>query len=86
LKELQKDLQLTLLFVGHDLGAVHYVSDRIAVMYLGKIVEIGDAEDVFGHPEHPYTKALLDAVPIPDPAERKRERGSRQSAKEETHG
>jgi oligopeptide transport system ATP-binding protein len=86
LKELQKDLQLTLLFVGHDLGAVHYVSDRIAVMYLGKIVEIGNAEDVFGHPEHPYTKALLDAVPIPDPAERNKDRQFLQSAKEETHG
>jgi oligopeptide transport system ATP-binding protein len=74
LKELQKDLKLTLLFVGHDLGAVNYVSDRIAVMYLGKIVEIGNAEDVFGHPVHPYTKALLDAVPIPDTAEKHKER------------
>jgi oligopeptide transport system ATP-binding protein len=74
LKELQKDLKLTLLFVGHDLGAVNYVSDRIAVMYLGKIVEIGNAEDVFGNPMHPYTKALLDAVPIPDTAEKNKER------------
>lgn len=73
LKNLQKELNLTFLFVGHGLGAVNYVSDRIAVMYLGKIVEIGEAEDVFRHPEHPYTKALLDAVPVPDPEEKEKE-------------
>ncbi len=67
LKDLQKELGLTLLFVGHGLGAVNYVSDRIAVMYLGKIVEIGNARDVFEHPAHPYTKGLLQAVPVPDP-------------------
>lgn len=72
LKELQKELHLTLLFVGHGLGAVNYVSDRIAVMYLGKIVETGKAEDVFRHPVHPYTRALLEAVPIPDPEEKNR--------------
>lgn len=69
LKSLQKELNLTLLFVGHGLGAVNYVSDRIAVMYLGKIVEIGDAKEVFNNPIHPYTKALLNAVPVPDPEE-----------------
>lgn len=73
LKELQKELGLTLLFVGHGLGAVNYVSDRIAVMYLGKIVEIGEAKEVFAHPVHPYTKALLQAVPIPDPSEKEKE-------------
>ena len=73
LKSLQKELNLTFLFVGHGLGAVNYVSDRIAVMYLGKIVEIGEAEDVFRHPVHPYTKALLDAVPVPDPEEKEKE-------------
>lgn len=67
LKELQKELGLTMLFIGHGLGSVHYVSDRIAVMYLGKIVETGKAQDVFGHPVHPYTKALVEAVPLPDP-------------------
>lgn len=67
LKSLQKELRLTLLFVGHGLGAVNYVSDRIAVMYLGKIVETGTAKDVFSHPVHPYTRALLEAVPVPDP-------------------
>ena len=70
LKSLQKELDLTLLFVGHGLGAVNYVSDRIAVMYLGKIVEIGEAKEIFNHPVHPYTQALLNAVPVPDPEER----------------
>lgn len=71
LKDLQKELGLTLLFVGHGLGAVNYVSDRIAVMYLGKIVETGMAKEIFENPVHPYTKALLNAVPIPDPAQKK---------------
>ncbi len=75
LKSLQEELHLTLLFVGHGLGAVNYVSDRIAVMYLGKIVEIGSAEEVFRHPVHPYTKALLEAVPVPDPEAEEKERG-----------
>ena len=74
LKELQKELGLTLLFVGHGLGAVNYVSDRIAVMYLGKIVEYGEAKEIFRNPVHPYTKALLEAVPVPDPQEKSRER------------
>lgn len=73
LKELQKELGLTLLFVGHGLGAVNYVSDKIAVMYLGKIVEYGEAREIFDHPAHPYTRALLEAVPVPDPREKKRE-------------
>lgn len=74
LKELQRELHLTLLFVGHGLGAVNYVSDRIAVMYLGKIVEMGRAKEIFHEPVHPYTKALLDAVPVPEPGEKERER------------
>lgn len=72
LKRLQKELNLTLLFVGHGLGAVNYVSDRIAVMYLGKIVEMGEAKEIFHNPVHPYTKALLDAVPVPDPGEKEK--------------
>lgn len=72
LKGLQKELQLTILFVGHGLGAVNYVSDRIAVMYLGKIVEMGEAKEIFNHPMHPYTRALIDAVPVPDPREREK--------------
>ncbi len=67
LKSLQKELNLTCLFVGHGLGAVNYVSDRIAVMYLGKIVELGEAKDVLLSPVHPYTNALIQAAPVPDP-------------------
>nr|HNH86713.1 ATP-binding cassette domain-containing protein [Solirubrobacterales bacterium] len=65
--DLQRELELTYLFVAHDLGVVRQVSDRIAVMYLGKIVEIGPAELVYSKPIHPYTASLLAAVPIPDP-------------------
>jgi oligopeptide/dipeptide ABC transporter ATP-binding protein len=74
LKDLQKKFQLTYLFIAHGLGAVKYISDRIAVMYLGKIVEIGNTEDIFKHPKHPYTQALLNAYPIPNPHFRDRER------------
>ena len=72
LKELQQELALTLLFVGHGLGAVNYVSDRIAVMYLGKIVEMGEAKEIFRNPVHPYTRALLNAVPVPNPEEKQK--------------
>ena len=67
LEDLQDEFELTYVFVAHDLGVVRHVSDRIAVMYLGKIVEIGPAEDVYSNPIHPYTVSLLSAVPIPDP-------------------
>lgn len=70
LKSLQKEMALTCLFIGHGLGAVHYVSDRIAVMYLGKIVEIAEAGELFSHPVHPYTRALCAAVPNLDPERR----------------
>ena len=76
LKSLQKELNLTCIFVGHGLGAVNYVSDRIAVMYLGKIVEIGKAADVFRSPAHPYTKALIAAAPVPDPEKARSRRES----------
>lgn len=69
-KELQQELGLTYLFIAHGLGAVKYISDRIAVMYLGKIVEIGTTQQIFREPEHPYTQALLDAYPIPNPKKR----------------
>jgi oligopeptide transport system ATP-binding protein len=68
LKDLQKELGLTYLFIAHGLSMVRYVSDRMAVMYLGKIVEIGPADKVYGAPLHPYTKALVAANPVPDPA------------------
>ena len=67
LKQLQKDMGLTMLFIAHDLAAVRHVSDRIAVMYLGKIVELGEAKKVIFEPSHPYTKALISANPVPDP-------------------
>ena len=67
LKSLQSELKLTSIFIGHGLSAVRYVSDRIAVMYLGKIVEIGEADALFQNPVHPYTRALVAASPIPDP-------------------
>jgi len=74
LKDLQKEFQLTYLFIAHGLGAVKYISDRIAVMYLGKIVEIGKTEEIFKQPKHPYTQALLSAYPVPNPRLRNRER------------
>ena len=67
LEELQSELGLTIIFIAHDLSIVRHVCDRIAVMYLGKIVELADADALFAHPRHPYTGALLSAVPIPDP-------------------
>jgi len=67
LDDLQDELSLTYVFIAHDLGVVRHVSDRIAVMYLGKIVEVSPAEELYQRPVHPYTEALLSAVPIPDP-------------------
>jgi len=69
LKDLQKDFSLTFLFIAHDLAVIEYFCDRIAVMYLGRIVEIGTADEINAAPLHPYTRALLSAVPLPDPRE-----------------
>jgi oligopeptide/dipeptide ABC transporter ATP-binding protein len=65
MKDLQKDLGLTYVFIAHDLSVVEYMSDRIAVMYLGKVVELSSAKEIYHSYEHPYTEALLSAVPIP---------------------
>jgi oligopeptide transport system ATP-binding protein len=67
LQRLQRQFNLTYLFVSHDLSVVRHVADRIAVMYLGRIVELADRDELYAAPQHPYTKALLSAVPIPDP-------------------
>ncbi|WP_156960513.1 ABC transporter ATP-binding protein [Amycolatopsis taiwanensis] len=75
LDELKAKLSLSYLFVAHDLSVIRHIADRVAVMYLGKIVEIGEVRTVFAAPAHPYTRALLSAIPLPDPvAERRRER------------
>ena len=69
--ELQEKLNLTYLFISHNLSVIQHLSDRIAVMYLGKLVEVGDVNDIFERPLHPYTQALLEAIPVPDPDIRK---------------
>ncbi len=71
MQDLQKDLGLTYLFIAHDLKVVEHISNRVAVMYLGKIAEIADAEELYADPKHPYTRALLSAIPVPDPNHKK---------------
>ena len=74
LEDLREEFGLTYLFIAHDLSVVHHLCDRVAVMYLGKMMELADSDELFDHPIHPYTKALLSAVPVPDPTiEKQRE-------------
>ena len=85
LVRLQRELSLTYLFVAHDLAAVAHVSDRVAVMHRGRIVEQGDAEQVYGSPQDDYTKALLAAVPRPDPAAERERRAQRRALRQDAH-
>lgn len=71
LEDLKTDLDLTMLFIAHDLGVVEHICDRVIVMYLGKVMEIASAADLYANPNHPYTRALLSAVPVPEPGKRK---------------
>jgi len=75
LQDLQEQFELTYVFIAHDLAVVEHICDRIAVMYLGQIVELASTEELFNHPKHPYTRALLSAVPVPDPRARLNKRG-----------
>ena len=72
--DIQKEFEVSFLFIAHDLSVVEHISDKIAVMYLGNLVEFGEAGQVYHHPRHPYSQALLSAVPIPDPKQKNRER------------
>ena len=74
LLDLQNDMQLSYLFIAHDLAVVKHISDRIAIMYLGKLMEVGGADEIYAHPKHPYTRALIAAIPEPDPARRGRDK------------
>jgi len=85
LNELREEKGITILFIAHDLSVVKYFSDRLAVMYFGKIVEIGDKEKIFSHPMHPYTLSLLDSIPLPDPLYEQRRQASKRYNPQTAH-
>jgi oligopeptide transport system ATP-binding protein len=85
LNELRENKGITILFIAHDLSVVKYFSDRLAVMYFGKIVEIGDKEKIFNHPMHPYTLSLLDSIPLPDPLYEQRRQASKRYNPQTAH-
>ncbi len=85
LNELRENKGITILFIAHDLSVVKYFSDRLAVMYFGKIVEIGDKEKIFNHPMHPYTLSLLDSIPLPDPLYEQRRQASKRYNPQAAH-
>jgi oligopeptide transport system ATP-binding protein len=85
LNELRENKGITILFIAHDLSVVKYFSDRLAVMYFGKIVEIGDKEKIFNHPMHPYTLSLLDSIPLPDPLYEQRRQASKRYNPQSDH-
>lgn len=85
LNELRENKGITILFIAHDLSVVKYFSDRLAVMYFGKIVEIGDKEKIFNHPMHPYTLSLLDSIPLPDPLYEQRRQASKRYIPQTAH-
>ena len=78
LKKLKDELGLTYIFISHDLSVVKYISDRIIIMYLGRIMEIGDAKEIYANPTHPYTKALFSAIPPVSPYEKKKRSNSKE--------
>jgi ABC-type oligopeptide transport system ATPase subunit len=85
LNELREEKGITILFIAHDLSVVKYFSDRLAVMYFGRIVEIGDKEKIFSHPMHPYTLSLLDSIPLPDPLYEQRRQASKRYLPQTAH-
>ena len=71
MKDMQEEKNISYIFISHDLSVVKHISDRVGVMYLGSMVELADKNEIYANPQHPYTKALIGAIPIPDPSKRK---------------